>query len=120
MREGPVADSAADLLALSDTDTDSRDAADVLLEILSDGPMWVKDAVDAMADAGFSKDQAKAGEGESGCPVGEGRQAWRPRVGLEVGAANKACPPPRERRKRGCTPTPFAPFGGHRCVRPLP
>lgn len=38
---------------------DGHDAASVLAEVLADGPVWVKLALDAMADAGFSKDQAK-------------------------------------------------------------
>jgi hypothetical protein len=38
---------------------DADDARDVLAKILEPGPMWVKKVFDAMADAGFSKDQAK-------------------------------------------------------------
>jgi hypothetical protein len=40
-------------------DRDGDDAANVLKAVLGDGPLWAKKAFDAMADAGFSKDQAK-------------------------------------------------------------
>jgi hypothetical protein len=60
--EGPTDHKASDLLAtrleLDDQD-DTIDAASVLAEILDDGPVWVKEAIDRMATAGFSKDQAK-------------------------------------------------------------
>ncbi len=38
---------------------DTEDAKDVLERILEDGPTWMKTALAAMAEAGFSKDQAK-------------------------------------------------------------
>lgn len=57
---GPTDHTAGDLVAtVTEHDADATDAASVLEEILSDGPVWVKDAVDRMAAAGFSKDQAK-------------------------------------------------------------
>lgn len=40
-------------------DDDGDDAASVLAEILSAGPVWVNAALARMADAGFSKDQTK-------------------------------------------------------------
>ncbi len=70
--EGVTTHRASDLLA--PTDDDSLDAAAVLRQLLDDGPMWVKDAVDAMAVAGFSKDQAKRAKAKAGvrsCKVGK-------------------------------------------------
>lgn len=49
---------ADDLVAPPDRGDTDPDAAAVLTQILEDGPRWVKDALDAMAGAGFSKDQA--------------------------------------------------------------
>lgn len=52
---------ADDLLAIVDT-ADAEEGADarsVLAELLADGPVPVKEVVDLMASAGFSKDQAK-------------------------------------------------------------
>jgi hypothetical protein len=58
--EGATAHRAGDLLSTrADSDDDQADATDVLASILDDGPMWVKEVFDAMAEAGFSKDQAK-------------------------------------------------------------
>lgn len=51
---------ADDLLVTHDTTSeDGADAASVLAVVLADGPVWVKQAIAAMAEAGFSKDQAK-------------------------------------------------------------
>jgi hypothetical protein len=44
---------------VSGGEPETKDAVAALDSILSDGPVWVKDAFDAMADAGFSRDQAK-------------------------------------------------------------
>lgn len=58
--EGATAHRAADLLLVRDEEqSDAHDAAAVLAEILADGPLWVKQARDAMAEAGFNKDQAR-------------------------------------------------------------
>jgi hypothetical protein len=38
---------------------DTNDACSALEGLLEGGPMWVKEVLDAMVDAGFSKDQAK-------------------------------------------------------------
>lgn len=91
--EGSVAHSASDLLALPDRDADGRDVADVLVEVLADGPMLVKDALDAMVDAGFSKDQAKRAKAKAGVrsvkfgKPGDRESGWkwelRPRQGSE-------------------------------------
>lgn len=57
---GEVTLTADELVAPGGTgDDDHADAAAVLAEILADGPVWVKEALDRMGDAGFSKDQAK-------------------------------------------------------------
>lgn len=59
--DGTTAHRASDLLAGPASEDDGReDAAGVLAEILSEpGEHWVKDCLDRMAGAGFSKDQAK-------------------------------------------------------------
>lgn len=59
--EGTTTHLAADLLVTRDDDGGmaGTDAADVLADILADGPAWVKVARDAMIEAGFSKDQAR-------------------------------------------------------------
>src|SRR5204863_6177149 len=48
----------------ADDDGEGDDAKDVLARLLSDGPVWVKEVLDAMAAAGFSKDQAKGAKGK--------------------------------------------------------
>ena len=58
-------------------DDDRDDVAAVLAAILEDGPQWVKDCLDRMAAAGFSKDQAETRQGEAARPLSEGRQTWR-------------------------------------------
>ena len=62
---------------------DTDDAAAVLAQLLGDGPMWVKQVIDAMADAGFSKDQAKRAKAKLkvrsekfGAP-GDAEQGWK-------------------------------------------
>lgn len=63
--DGATSHSAADLLAIAPLPgDDEQDAAGVLAEVLADGPCWVKDAIDRMAEAGFSKDQAKRAKGK--------------------------------------------------------
>ena len=47
------------ILTAAENDDDHRDVVSVLADVLADGPMWAKDVFDAMAGAGFSKDQAK-------------------------------------------------------------
>lgn len=51
--------SVADILAAGPGTSDNDDAESVLREVLGDGPLWAKQVFDAMAEAGFSKDQAK-------------------------------------------------------------
>lgn len=52
---------ADDLVAPAENgpDDDHEDAASVLAQILGNGPLWVKEALDAMKAAGFSVDQTK-------------------------------------------------------------
>jgi hypothetical protein len=57
--DGPTNHLAGDLVALPGLADDRDDACDALRTILADGDVWAKQAFDAMADAGFSKDQAK-------------------------------------------------------------
>lgn len=65
--EGTTEHKAADLLVGRDHDDhDRHDASKVLAAILSDGPLWAKEAIDRMAEAGFSKDQAKRAKGKLG------------------------------------------------------
>lgn len=64
--EGTTTHRAVDLLSVRDDDIDTRDAADVLREVLADGPLRVKDALEKMAEAGFSKDQAKRAKSKAG------------------------------------------------------
>lgn len=63
---GTTSHRASDLLVVADQDDDTTDAAAVLTAILEDGPMWVKHVIDAMAEAGFSKDQAKRAKRRAG------------------------------------------------------
>jgi hypothetical protein len=64
-------------------DEDGDDAASVLAGILTDGPLWVKQAIDKMAEAGFSKDQAKRAKrklkvrSEKHGKPGDEDQGWR-------------------------------------------
>ena len=65
--EGATDHKAADLLVGRDQmDQDHRDTTNVLSEILSDGPLWAKECFDRMAEAGFSKDQAKRAKAKLG------------------------------------------------------
>ncbi len=92
-------------------DDDRDDAARVLESILTDGPRWAKEAVDEMAAAGFSKDQAKRAKSrlkvqsvKYGRP-GDAEQGWK-----------WALPTQGEERTEGCEgsaltePAPFTPF----------
>lgn len=107
--EGATTHSAADLLTGRDEGHEDRhDAAAALSEVLSDGPVWAKVAFDAMAEAGFSKDQAKRAKSKLGVTTakvgkpGDAEQGWqwelprRARQGCEGGALSD--------------PAPFAPF----------
>lgn len=67
----------------SDDREDGTDAATTLATILDDGPLWAKAALDAMAVAGFSKDQAKRAKAKLkvtttkvGAP-GDADQGWK-------------------------------------------
>jgi hypothetical protein len=89
------------ILTANDRSDDQHDAATVLAAVLADGPVWVKDAVDAMAEAGFSKDQAKRAKGKLkvtsikvGAP-GDAEQGWQWQL---------------PKRAEGGTPAPSAPF----------
>ncbi|MEX2659706.1 MAG: AAA family ATPase [Acidimicrobiales bacterium] len=57
-----VSEHSADGLLVTRDDRDGADADDavsVLRDVLASGPRWANDAIAAMRDAGFSKDQAK-------------------------------------------------------------
>lgn len=81
--EGSTAHKASDLLSIPHDGDDHNDAADVLRAILEDGPLWAKEAFDRMADAGFSKDQAKRAKArlkvrtEKVGKPGDAEQGWR-------------------------------------------
>jgi hypothetical protein len=71
------------LASPGDDREDSTDAASTLATVLEDGPLWAKEAFDAMAAAGFSKDQAKRAKAKLrvttskvGAP-GDADQGWK-------------------------------------------
>lgn len=98
------------ILSAGEKSDDQHDAADVLRQVLADGAVWVKDALDAMAEAGFSKDQTKRAKSrlkahsvKVGAP-GDAEQGWKwelPHSGQSKGA---------EERTRARS-APFAPLG---------
>lgn len=110
--DGETTHKANDLLTVASPDDDSPDAVAVLAELLADGPLWVKDAVDAMAGAGFSKDQAKRAKSKLrvrsvkvGAP-GDPESGWKWEMPLRERAT------PQESEEGGSLdPAPFAPFG---------
>lgn len=58
--EGTVEHSADGLLVpREESGREDLDGSDVLASILADGPLWVAEAITAMASAGFTKDQAR-------------------------------------------------------------
>lgn len=82
---GTTAHKADDLLVVHDAEDAEAgtDARHSLAEILADGPVWVKEALEQMAAAGFSKDQAnraksrlKARSIKVGKP-GDSDQGWK-------------------------------------------
>lgn len=110
--EGPTGHQANDLLGTSaDDEHDGADAAAVLTSILCDGPLWVKKCIEAMAEAGYSKDQAKRAKAKVraisvkvGAP-GDAEQGWQWQLRRE-----HATPEGSEGSNRP-DPAPFAPFG---------
>lgn len=108
--DGPTTHKADDLLAVHDADDaeEGTDARHALAEILADGPVWVKDAIDQMASAGFSKDQAKRAKGKLkarsvkvGRP-GDASSGWK----WELPRAHEG-----SEGSGTQTPAPLAPFG---------
>lgn len=93
------------LAAPGDDREDGTDAASTLATILEDGPLWAKEAFDAMTSAGFSKDQAKRAKAKLkvttskvGAP-GDADQGWkwslpprREHEGME-GSGSECAPP---------------------------
>lgn len=75
---GEVAPTADQLVAPAvQDDADHADATAALREILVDGPVWVKDAFDRMAEASSSRDQAKRAKAKLGArSVKVGKQRW--------------------------------------------
>jgi hypothetical protein len=113
--EGPTSHTAGDLLGRADRDDDRSDAANALEEILlaGEGALWVKPALEAMAAAGFSKDQAKRAKAILGVrsrkvgKPGAAEQGWQWVLPPE-GSAHT----PEEAEERGLfRPHPFSPFG---------
>lgn len=113
--EGPANYKANELLAVhDDTADDAVDAAQALTAILdaADGCMWVKLALDAMRDAGFSKDQAKRAKSRAhvrslkvGKP-GDKEQGWKWEL-----PARREQQPPQESEQGGLQNTAlFAPL----------
>lgn len=115
--EGTSEHSADGLLVSRDDreGSDADDAVAVLADVLADGPVWAKDAFDAMREAGFSKDQAKRAKSKLGVTT------------VKVGAPGDAVtgwqwslPPRREHQgsqgSRPPDPAPLAPLG----AEPLP
>lgn len=97
------------ILTAGDNGDDQHDAASVLEQVLADGPVWVKDALDAMACAGFSKDQAKRAKSrlkarsiKVGAP-GDAEQGWKWELPTVPKSAEEWTP---------AHSAPFAPFDG--------
>lgn len=67
---------------------DELDAVGVLTDILMGGPLWVAEAIKAMATAGFSKDQAKRAKSKAGAA----RSRWAPQE-TPSRAGSGCCPP---------------------------
>jgi AAA domain len=91
-------------------DDDGDDAAAVLAQVLTDGPLWVKQAIDKMAEAGFSKDQAKRAKRKlkvrsvkHGAP-GDADQGWKWVLPGSEGSTEGG------EGSGGAHPAPFAPF----------
>jgi hypothetical protein len=115
--EGARPFSADQLLAVrveTDEGEETIDAAAVLTTILSEGPVWVKSAVDTMKLAGFTKDQARRAKGKIrarsvkvGKP-GDVEQGWK----WELRPSEGGKPPPED-GEGGCPQEPaiFATFG---------
>lgn len=109
--DGTTAHRAADLLAVpGSADDETEDACGVLAAILESGPQWVNAALEQMAAAGFSKDQAKRAKGKLrvcslkvGKP-GDAEQGWQ----WHLPARRRA----HEESEGSGTqnPTPFAPL----------
>jgi hypothetical protein len=64
-------------------DDSNDDAAAALAQVLRDGPLWVKQAIDWMSEAGFTKDQARRAKeslkvrSEKFGKPGDAEQGWK-------------------------------------------
>ncbi len=117
--EGPTEHRANDLLATrgDDENDDGADAAAALASILRDGPLWVKECIEAMAEAGFTKDQARRAKDRVGRSVKRGRpgdaeQGWKWELRHHQRTPEGGSEPP-EGGEDGSTQNPatFATFG---------
>jgi hypothetical protein len=109
--DGATAHRAADLLSIPGArDDDQDDAATVLGEVLADGPLWVKECIERMTEAGFSKDQAKRAKAKLGArsvkhgKPGDAVTGWK----WELRREHEPCQGSEGRSTQN--PAPFAPL----------